>query len=108
LSAIVVVLALGSLTHWRSELIAVYVFAFPVSLVLLVRLFYGFRAARRVDMEAISPGSGWSRYDDLGGMPRRLVDAYEKAQAGDPSEFEHLVEEEQSSEPRPEVDSTHT
>jgi hypothetical protein len=99
LSSCVVVAALGLLTHWRGELIAVYVIAFPASFVLFARLFYGLRASRTLDKEPIAPGSGWTgpaRYDiDKPGY--ELEDACEKAQQGDVSDLKRLAEEEQSS-----------
>jgi hypothetical protein len=58
LSALVVLTALGSGTHWHVELIAVYGLAFLASFLLFARLFFGFRASRTLDKELISPDLG--------------------------------------------------
>lgn len=97
LAALVVLTTVGSLTHWRVEWIALYVIATPLSFLLFARLFYGFRASHALDREETSPGSGWSRRDDLGqAMPNQLFDAYQKAQDGDISGLRHLAEEEEA------------
>jgi hypothetical protein len=97
LSSLVVVTALGWLTRWRSELIAVYIIGALVSFVLFARIFYGVFAARRLDKQSLSPGSGWLRTDDWHQeTSRRLFQAYGKAQLGDLSELKALAEEEES------------
>ena len=109
LSAVVVVTALGWLTHWRWELIPAYMLAFGFSFVRLARLFYGLDASRNLDKELISPESHWdwdhSLYDiDEPGY--QVSRAYQKARTGDASALERLAEEEQwkeasETEPRP-------
>ncbi len=95
LSASALLTALGQFSHWRSELIAVYMLAFPVAFVLFARLFFGFRASRELDKEPVSPDSGWFGYF---APIYPLETAYEKAQRGDVSDLRRLAEEEEQEE----------
>jgi hypothetical protein len=109
LASLVVVAALGWATHWRVQLVAVYGIAFIVSFLLFARLFYGFRASRRLDKELVSPESGWdwkgALMNEIDKPGLKLERAYEKAHHGDASDFRRLAEDEQSSQAR-EGDST--
>lgn len=98
LCSLTTVIVLGTLTHWRNELIAVYIIAFGVLFVLFARLLYGLRASRALDKERVEDGSAWLERDNWNlETGYRLREAYEKAQQGDAADLERLAEEERSS-----------
>jgi hypothetical protein len=96
--AVAFVVAIGSLTHWTQLWTPVYVVGGLAALSFLARVFYGFKAAVELDAEPVAPGSAGSARRALFGQGAndRLVDAYNKLREGDPSEFELLAEEEET------------
>jgi hypothetical protein len=78
--ALITAAAVGQLTHWSALWITVTAI---VGIVVLPRCLYGFREARELDRERVSPGSGitgrgWSPQPSEG---ERIADAYRQAKA---------------------------
>jgi hypothetical protein len=98
----VVLIAVGAITHWRAELTLVYCGIGLASLWCASRIFYGLKESADLDKaapDADSLGQGGAFGLRVGfgeEQGRRLVNAYDRARAGDPTELTRIAYEEQS------------